>query len=321
MKRRSVLAALAVLPLLARERLLDLMRTRKMARILRFVIVPKVGHPWFEEVYRGARAQAEILSRELGVEVVVDYAPPSTADVAEQSAILENAARSGPSGIAIDPVDAVGNMAAIQRTRDQGIPVVLFDSPSPDRSITSVGNDFAQQGVVAAERLVELIGHAGKVAVMQGFPTAPNHRERYEAQREVLKKYPRITVLDGGLTNDDIETARQQAASVLESHPDLAGYLCSDASGPIGIAAAIKAAGRVGKVKVVSMDGIEPILDAIKEGVIDSSSATIPKMQGSMAVLMLWQASLGVRLPQAIDTGIDVITQENVDGYLADSAS
>jgi ribose transport system substrate-binding protein len=321
MKRRSLLAGLALLPLLGVEQLLEHTRTRKMARPLRFVIIPKVAHPWFEEVYRGAQTQAEILSRELGVEVVVDYLPPSICDVVEQTGVLENAARSRPSGIAIDPVDAVGHMTAIQRTRDQGIPVVLFDSPSPDRSITSVGNDFAQQGVIAAERLVELIDFTGKVAVMQGFPTAPNHRERYEAQREVLKRYPGITVIDGGLTNDDIETARQQAASVLASHPDLVGYLCSDASGPIGIAAAIKAAGKVGKVKVVSMDGIKPILDAIKEGVIDSSSATIPKMQGSMSVLMLWQASLGVRLPQAIDTGIDLITQENVDGYLADAAS
>jgi ribose transport system substrate-binding protein len=40
-------------------------------------------------------------------------------------------------------------------------------------------------------------------------------------------------------------------------------------------------------------------------------------MQGAMAVLMLWQATLGVQLPQNIDTGIDVITQENVDRYLA----
>lgn len=290
-----------------------------MARTLRFVIIPKVSHPWFEEVYSGARAQAEILSSELGTEVVIDYLPPSVCDVAEQNRLLENAARSRPSGIAVDPVDALGHMTAINLIRDQGIPVVLFDSPSPDGSITSVGNNFAQQGIIAAERLVKLIGYTGKVAVMQGYPTAPNHKERYEAQMEVLKKYPGISVVDGGIDNDDIETARQQALSVLDSHPDLGGYLCCDASGPIGIATAIREAGKTGKVKVVSMDGIKPILDTIKEGVIDSSSATIPKMQGSMSVLMLWQASLGVQLPQAIDTGIDVITQENVDRYLADT--
>ena len=290
-----------------------------MARAFRFIIVPKVAHPWFDAVNNGAQAQAEILSRELGVEIMVDYLPPSIANVVEQNAILEKAVRSRPNGIAVDPVDAVGHMTAINHIRDQGIPVVLFDSPSPDASFTSVGNNFAQQGIIAAERLVKLIGYAGKVAVMQGYPTAPNHKERYEAQMAVLGKYPSITIVDGGIDNDDIETARQQASVVLESHPDLSGYLCCDASGPIGIATAIKTAGKAGKVKVVSMDGIKPILDAIKEGVIESSSATIPRMQGSMAVLMLWQASLGVQMPQSIDTGIDVITQENVDIYLADT--
>jgi len=290
-----------------------------MEKTLRFVIIPKVAHPWFDEVHKGAKTQAEILSGELGTEIVVDYLPPSVCDVAEQTAILDDAAASHPTGIAVDPVDAIGHMAAIRRIIDQGIPVVLFDSPSPDSSITSIGNNFAQQGIIAAERLAKLLDYSGKVALMQGFPTAPNHMERYEAQMAVLKKYPDITVVDGGIDNDEIETARQQALSVLESHPDLKGYLCCDASGPIGIAAAIKEAGKIGKVKVVSMDGIKPILDAIKEGVIDSSSATIPKMQGSMALLMLWQASLGVQLPQTVDTGIDVITQENVDKYLADT--
>jgi ribose transport system substrate-binding protein len=126
-------------------------------------------------------------------------------------------------------------------------------------------------------------------------------------------------ILSRELDNDDIGTARQQASTVLESHRDLKGYLCCDASGPVGIATAIKQAGKAGEVKVVSMDRIKPILEAIKEGLIESFSATIPKMQGSMSVLMLWQASLGVQMLQAIDTGIDVITQENVDRYLADA--
>ncbi|MDA8173866.1 MAG: substrate-binding domain-containing protein [Nitrospiraceae bacterium] len=290
-----------------------------MARTLRFVIVPKVAHPWFDEVNKGAQAEAGILGRELGIEIVVDYMPPSVCDGAGQNAVLEKAAIGRPNGIAVDPVDAVANMAAINRIRSQGIPVILFDSPSPDAGISSVGNDFTRQGTIAAERLVKLIAFSGKVAVMQGYPTAPNHKARYEAQLAVLKKYPGITVVDGGTDNDDIETARQQASAVLKSHPDLSGYLCCDASGPIGIAAAVKQAGMAGKIKVVSMDGIKPILDAIKEGVIESTSATIPQMQGSMAVLMLWQASLGIQVPHAIDTGIDVITQENVDKFLANA--
>lgn len=297
-----------------------------MSTALRFVIVPKVAHPWYLEVCAGAREQAAALGRALGVEVAVDYAPPSICDAAEQNAILDRLAENRPSGVAIDPVDTVDHMAAINRLRNAGIPVVLFDSPSPDPSITSVGNDFARQGTIAAERLVALIGSTGKVAVMQGFPSAPNHRARYEAQLAVLRRHAGIRVVDGGTDNDDIETARRQAAAVLAAHPDLAGYLCCDASGPIGIAAAIRDAGKTGKVKAgqikfVGIDGIRPILEAVKEGVIDSSSSTIPRLQGSMSILMLWQASIGLRTPQSIDTGIDLITQDNVDRFLAEAAT
>ncbi len=289
-----------------------------MARTFRFVIVPKVEHIWFDEVHKGAQTQSEILSREFGINMVVDYMPPSICNIIEQNAILEKVSANSPDGIAVDPVDAVNNMTAIKKIRDQNIAVVLFDSPAPDASFTSIGNNYAQQGVIAAERLVKILDYAGKVAVMQGYPTAPNHKQRYQAQIDVLEKYPNINIVDGGIDNDDIETAQEQASAVLESHPDLKGYLCCNASGPIGIARAIKKAGKIGIVKVVGMDGIRPILEAIKEGIIDSSSSTIPKMQGALSVLMLWQAALGAPMPQAIDTGIDLITRENVDLFLAD---
>lgn len=283
----------------------------------RFVIIPKVAHPWFEEVHRGALAQAQLLQEKLGGEISVDYVPPAKASVPLQDSLLAEVTATNPSGILIDPVDVIANMPAMAATQESGIPVVVFDSPSPAPGFTSVGNDFSEQGRLAARRLVELIGATGEVAIMQGFPTAPNHRQRYEAQLAVLRECPGITVVDGGVDNDSIEQAKAQAAAVLAERPGLRGYLCCDASGPVGIAQAIREAGRVGQVTAVGMDGIEPILHAIKDGVLDSSAATIPDMQGSMALLMLWQATEGIRIPQTIDTGIDFITAANVDDFLA----
>lgn len=286
----------------------------------RFVIIPKVSHPWFEEVVKGARDQAHLLQMRLGADIVVEYRPPGSASVTEQNAILDETLATRPNGIALDPVDAVARIPAVERIQGAGIPLLLFDAPSGESGIPSVGNDFTRQGVVAAEHLAGLLAGRGKVAVMRGVPSAPNHDERYRAQLSVLKRYPGIVVIDGGTDNDDIETARQQAAAVLASNPDLSGYLCCDAAGPIGIAAAVRQARRVGTVKVVGMDGIRPILDAIREGVIQASSSTKPRMQGSMAILMLWQAALGAPVPNAIDTGIDVITPENVEAFLEEAA-
>jgi ribose transport system substrate-binding protein len=289
-----------------------------MARKLRFVLIPKVAHPWFDEVQRGAVSQAELLGEQLGSEIAVEYRSPRSASTDEQNAILAEALASRPDGIALDPVDAVSKMPLVKEIRDRAVPLVLFDTPSPDPQITSIGNDFARQGALAAEHLVDLLDARGKVAVMRGVPSAPNHRERFEAQIAVLKRHSGISFVDGGTDNDDIETARQQATAVLAANPDLDGYLCCDAAGPIGLAQAIREAGRVGEVKVVGMDGIAPILEAIRDGVIEASSSTKPRMQGSMAMVMLWQAVLGVRLPQFIDTGIDVITRYNVNDFLAE---
>ena len=112
--------------------------------------------------------------------------------------------------------------------------------------------------------------------------------------------------------------AQSEAAAVLDAHPNLRGYLACDASGPIGIAEALKAAGRVGQVQAVGMDSIEPIVAAVAEGVLESSVATIPRMQGAMAVLMLWQATLGQPTPRYVDTGIDIVTAANAEQFLSD---
>ena len=281
-----------------------------------FVIVPKVVHAWFDEVNKGAVKQAELLSEMLGANIEVDYRAPQRADVVEQNTVLEQAAATRPDGIAFDPVDYDGSKAVIEEIQARGIPVIIFDAPAPEESgLTSVGNDFAEQAEVAANKLAEIIGYSGKVAVMQGFPSAPNHAERYQAHLDALAQYPGIEVIEGGISNDSIEEAQSQAASVLAANPDLDGYLNCDATSS-GIAAAIEEAGKKGQVEFVSMDNLIEILEYVESGTITATSSTRPQMQGSMAVLMMWQAAHGVELPKIVDTGIAYIDATNVDHWI-----
>ncbi len=291
--------------------------TAKKGEPLTFVIVPKGVHAWFDEVNVGAQEQAKKLSEQLGVEVKIDYRAPSSADVAEQNSVLEQAAATKPTGIALDPTDYEGNKAVIEEIEAQGIPVILFDAPSPEGSnLTTVGNDFAEQARLAAEKLVKLIDKKGKVAVMQGVPSAPNHAERYKTYVNYLKQFPDIQIIDGGISNDNIEKAQTQAAAVIAANPDLKGYLMADAAAPIGISSAIKEAGKKGQIKVVGLENLIDILKLVKEGTIDSTTCTVPRVQGSMAVLMLWEKALGMKIPKVVDTGIDIVTQENVDQWI-----
>jgi ribose transport system substrate-binding protein len=283
----------------------------------RFVIVPKVVHPWFDAVVDGAKSQAKLMEEATGAKFVIDYRAPAKADVVLQNNILEQAAATKPDGIALDLLDAAGNRTVLQSILRQGIPAAAFDSVAPeDLHMTSIQNDFAEQAKIADDLLVKLLNGKGKVAIMQGFPTAVNHRIRYLAHKANFAKYPGIQVVAEGIDNDDIETAHRQATAILAAHPDLNGFVDCDAAGPIGVSLAIKEAGLKGKVLHVGLDeSPKQILQYIREGVMQASSATKPLMQGQWSVLALWMRKNGMPAPKTIDTGIWVITKENVDTY------
>ncbi len=290
--------------------------TASEAKDMTFVIVPKCVHAWFDEVNKGAKKQADLLAKQLGVEVKVDYRAPEAAEVDAQNSTLEQAATTEPTAILLDPVDYDGSKDIIEEIQGRGIPIILFDAPSPENSgLTSVGNDFSEQAVIAVELLVEKMGTKGKVAVMQGAPTAPNHAERYQAHLDALAKYPDIEVIDGGIDNDNVETAQSQAAAVLAANPDLTGYLNCDASGA-GVAAAIEEKGMEKQVTFVAMDNLIEILNYVKTGTITATSSSLPQEQGMYAVLMAYQASLGMPLPASVDIGIGRITSENIDEWI-----
>lgn len=160
MKKKFV-AALAAVSAVATMGISSM--TVNAAEDMTFVIVPKCVHAWFDEVNKGAVKEADALSEAIGAKITIDYRAPQSADVAEQNTTLEQAAATHPDGIALDPVDYEGSKAVIEEIQAQGIPVILFDAPSPEGSgLTSVGNDFSEQASLAATALAELIGEEGK---------------------------------------------------------------------------------------------------------------------------------------------------------------
>ena len=286
---------------------------------LTFIMIPNCVHPWYDQVNMGAQQAAEMLSEVYGAKITIDYRAPQVGDLADQNTILEQAAATKPDGIAFAPIDYAGSKAIIDEVRAQGIPVVMFDTPVESGSgITCVGNDFAEQALVAAKRMVEILDGKGKVAIMHGVPSAANQAARYDAYIEFFKDYPEIELIDGGIDNDNIEDAKTQAAAVIAANPDLDGYLSVNASGPIGQCSAIEEAGKVGEIKVVGMENLIEMLQYIKSGTMESSSSTKPIMQGEMCTLMLFNMVAGNPddVPQFVDTGILFVDSSNVDEWI-----
>ena len=240
---------------------------------LRFVVIPKVTHPWFEAVHGGAKAAAQMIQGQTNTPVVIDDRPPAKAEAERE-----------------------------------GIPITVFDSEPPaDLPITSIGANFCQQAQITAQRLANLLGGQGEVAIMRGVPTAPNHAIRAECQRKLFANYPGIKVVASPADNDNVETAQQLALATMQQHPQLKGWVVSDAGGGIGVGRAIQALGKQGRVQVVALDDLPELLNLIQGGVVDSTAASRPISQGYWSVLTLWQQSLGAPPIQRIDTGISVL--------------
>jgi ribose transport system substrate-binding protein len=277
------------------------------ARPLRFVMIPKLPHPWFELVRDGADAAARMISAQTTTPAVVDYRPPARSELTSQAEILQAAIRSRPNGITIDLVDAEGLRPLLEQARRQGIAVNVFDSEPPNKlPLTSIGNDYCLQARIASERLVQLLGGQGEVAIMQGVPTAPNHAIRARCHRQVFDGHPGIRVVASPIDNDNISTAEEQARATMGAYPGLRGWVVYDAGGGIGVGRAITALGKKGKVQVVALDDLPELLQLIDAGVVDSTAATKPFSQGYWAVISLWQQGLAAPSIERIDTGISV---------------
>ncbi|QWA13153.1 substrate-binding domain-containing protein [Sodalis ligni] len=279
----------------------------------RFVIIPKVVHPWFDKVNNGAKQAAAVIKAQTGSDVQIIYSAPQQADVVLQNQILESSIATRPDGIAIDLLDEKGNRASLEEAVGQKIPVTIFDSVAPaDMNLTSIGNDFCEQAQIASRRLAELLNGKGEVAIMMGVPSAPNHAIRADCHQKTFATYPGIKVVATGIDNDDIETAQKQAAAIMQAHPNLKGWVASDAAGPIGIGQAIKEANKAHQVLMVGLDDLTEMLQLIRDGVADSTSSTKPEMQGYWAVMTMWQKAMGIPTPKYIDTGIAIINKDNV---------
>ncbi|MBC7326560.1 sugar-binding protein [bacterium] len=278
-----------------------------------FALVPKsVGSPYWSACEEGMNEAC----KELGVKGY--FVGPETTDVEKQIRIIEDFISKKVDGIAISPNDPTAVTPVIDKILSQGIPVITFDSDAPkSKRLCYIGTDNYKAGYAAGEEMIKVLGGKGKIAVMTGSLGAFNLNERIRGFKDALKKAPGIKIITTQANNDDEELCFSQAESILQAHPDLAGFFGVSGTGGPGSARAVKAANKVGKVKIVCFDTVPMTIQFIKEGVIQATIAQKPKMMGYLAVKTLYEMAKSGKLEKIpdIDTGITVVTKENVSEF------
>ncbi len=274
-------------------------------------VVPKgTNHTFWQSVHAGAIKAG----REFELEIVWN-APQMEIDSARQIAIVENLITRRADGIVLAPVDEDALVTVVERAADRGIPVAIFDSAiNTDRIITFVATDNYQGGVMAAERMAEILGGQGKVGVIGFMPGSASTMKREAGFLETVSgQSPGIEVVGVKFNMADRAKALAEAENLLTAHPDLAGFFADNESSVDGTVQAVKQRGLAGKVRIVGFDASESLVADMRAGVIDSIVVQDPFKMGYESTRQLALHLRGGEVERQIDSGAYLLRPENVD--------
>src|SRR5262245_532607 len=279
---------------------------------LRFAVIPKsLDLPVFDYAKTGAEREAKQLGN-----VQVLWNAPTSADQLKQKEILESFITQRVDGIAISCLNGPFLADSINRAIDAGIPVVTWDSDAPtSKRIAFYGVDDYASGRILGEQTVQLLGGKGKVAIITSIG-ATNLQRRLDGLRDVLSKNPGIQVVEVYDIKEDAVHCAEIIAAGTNRYPDLAAWV-SVGGWPVFTRNALDPVDPA-KTKFISFDTNPPAPDLLKAGKVQVLLGQKYFGWGSETVKLLYDIKHGKTPPAPIiDSGVDVVTRENVDDYLA----
>jgi ribose transport system substrate-binding protein len=218
--------------------------------------------------------------------VNVEYRFTSDGTAVEQKRILDDLLVKGIAGVIITPLDPKNQAVMVDQVAAR-IPVIITDSDIPgSRRLCYVGTDNVLAGHEAGKLVRELLPNGGKVVMFVGKIDAQNAKERIQGIQEELRD-SKVDILD--IRTDDLDRVRAKANvnDVLVKYPDvdcLVGLWSYN--GPM-ILAAVKDAGKLGKVDIVAFDEEEDVLNGVKDGYIYGTIVQQPFEFGHQSVHLL----------------------------------
>ena len=263
-----------------------------------------------------AHAGVRAFEKKTGIQVT--FREPAKGTVAEQNQIIEDLVTEGYNGIAISviaPNDQIRTLDSAARSLN--LICVDSDAPKSDR-LMYIGTMNYNAGLLMGKEIVKLLPKGGQVAIFVGNLAARNASRRLQGIEHVIKGHG-ITIVAKKEDNQDYARARSNAENVISAFPHLS-LMCGlySYNGALA-AAAVKAAGDKGKIKVIAFDQDPDTLQDIKTGLINATVVQNPFMEGYLSCKYLRNiCAEGMKAvpPGAnVDTGVHIVDAANLAAY------
>lgn len=259
------------------------------------------------------------------------YQAPANGRLDQQLSIIQTLRGQGITGLSVSAIDPTAIKAPIASANKAGIPVLAIDSPLPkeDGAALYLGTPNYEAGQKAGEAMKQALGGKGQVVVLVGSLTTSNAVERIQGFEDALKGTG-IKVAQKLSDGMDAAKALTNAQTAIQTNPNINGlYGVYSYDGP-SAGQAVQAAGKSGKVKIVSDDSDPQTLKFIKSGVIQATVVQQPYQQGYTGAYLLTafkvlgtEATLKIVQPYlesdgtTLSSGVGLVTGGNLTDYQA----
>lgn len=254
---------------------------------------------------------------ELGVELV-EFDGQGKTD--KQLSQCENALQQGVDALMFIPVDKSGCVPIIENCNDAKIPVICCNNPTDnvEDATAYVGANDIDAGIMEMEFMADLIGGKGNICIVEGPFGHSAQLARQEGIEQTLEKYPDIKVLFSDTANWD----RTQAMDLMEnwiqkSGDEINAVVCHSDDMGMGVLQAIQGAGLGDQIKVIGIDAIFDALNAVKSGEMAATVFQDVYGQADGAIEVALKVLNGESYEKTTYVPFQLVTQDNVDGYLA----
>jgi len=260
-----------------------------------------LNNPFFVDLDEGIRSVVEANGDRL---VTMDAQWNSL----KQRNDLSDALLQGATAIFINPVNWEGVKGSLIQAKNKGVPVVIVDAPVRDVELVlcQVTSDNVEAGRLAA-RALAAVNPKAKIVILH-MSVNKACIDRVQGFREVVAEYPDMQILDVQEGKGTVEGARPVMRDLLGRFPDLNAVFPINDPSALGAISALESANRLADVTVVTVDGSQEGIAAIRAGKLHSTSAQSPRQIGRVAAEQVYAHLAGNPVEKEISVPVKLIT-------------
>jgi ribose transport system substrate-binding protein len=281
------------------------------AAVAEDIYIPLISKGFQHQFWQAVKAGSEQAAKDYNVKVSFE-GPETEAMVDKQIDMLSAALAKKPKAIGFAALDSKAALPLLKKAQAAHIPVVAFDSGvDSDIPVTTATTDNKAAAALAADKMAELIGKEGEVAVVAHDQTSRTGIDRRDGFVERMKAYPKIKIVSIQYGAGDQLKSTEITKSILQAYPRLKGAFGTNEGSAIGVLNGAKEMKR--KLVIVGYDSGKQQKDAIKDGSMAGAITQNPVGIGYKTVEAAVKALKGEKLPKVIDTGFYWYDKSNIN--------